>query len=589
MATADRPPGTFPAGREPVDISDTDQLIRFAARAQILLATSGEVGRTRSTQAGIARAAGVAPSNLSSALNKAMPTSLIQKLDVALAAVIPDAPRFGGLVGLATRLTGDEIVEVAIPPAWLEDLLSLPLELPSAVLLQSSALLSSLRVVEQETGYISATRAYDVSSLIRRLVQLGTLPYGGQSDEALVLLGRLSTMFFQSARPHLMQALRGPLGHKVWPIADFMTGRVAERSASSELPYWWRLQFQDMDDLRRLSVNPTHTLDIEAAASTPILWALEDTDWAMRAIWRRAESHETTHREVGAALASLWMRAQARRTSDEVLDRMERLLDQRIADSMRLDQSAQSELRWYRDVIHVFERERTKVIRSWPRHHSCVRLIGRASKHLGVPEQIADDLRVLLEHALLQSMTFYRHRAIDVIKASGWGRQVAPVLQRVLDDATAERWLRARCISALGGVAPPDPSTHFALLDAYHGSMTSYRRHPLHPQEDGVEVQAALFAIIDAFSMQSYSAVEEIRRSVERDLWDLFETEPALGDRATLLQRAALYFLLTMGESTGKTSLELPMRSSDPVVRQLAVSLSQRREDMDAHDPWRSL
>jgi hypothetical protein len=581
------------------DISDDDQLIRYAARAQL-----GVLGRRRVSAKSVAEAMNVAPPNLSSWLQGRQPLGreMIRRIDGAVVALEPGLIRTGGLVGLAARLKGREgpdsgSVSASIPPTWTAELLREPHFHGGSVgvLMQASALLSTFLAAGGEAAKREVRVRYrdDLQRVVNQLILFGAGPPTPQSVEALVLLGSIACHAFDDViQGSLETALRQtPFGFRVWrgitstvhAIRD-SKGRVPAR----DIKEWVRTQLRDCRELREISLYPARSLDLELAIAVPPDWSPVDDDWAGEVLRDRAEMsgpEGATVRERATAALGLWERALERDDKPARIAAERHLC--RLAAQFREEAEspetvAPTGLRWTADtLVHAIDSDQ-KVCNTWPDSaEPCLSAVLEVAAGLDVPEDIRQDTRFLFEQALLQNAGVYRRRAIDTLRAGGWGAEIAIGLRGVLRHPGAEPWFRCRALFALGFLQERDNGIENTLCEAYEQARAQLR--PTEPSRDLIsETHAALFALGDCFGvLEAEQAANRVRDRIDHSMHGLVSacTDP----RAFRIPRAATYLLAVTARPQDRSTLDSLDSHPDPVTQRVARWALDVRFDEDGN------
>jgi hypothetical protein len=579
------------------DIADDEQLIRYAARAQMaLLAQRGFTGKA------VAEAMRTAPSNLSSWRQGKLPIGrdTIRRIDGAVMALAPESVRTGGLVGLAARLKGHEGgsavgVSASIPPFWTGELLREPHFHTGSVgvLVQASALLSAFLAAGGDAAHRAVRRRYDqeLQRVVSQLILIGTAPPTPQSVEALILLGSICCQAFDDVVQNSLEyALRQtPFSFRVWRAITSVVHAIRGskvQGREQDIKEWVRNQLRDCLQLRRTSLYPARSLDLELAIAVPSSWSPLDDDWAGNVLRERAEMagpEGATVRERATAALGLWERALDRDGRTARTDAERHLLA--LAASFRKEASspdsvAPTGLRWTADtVVHAIDTGQ-RVGNTWPDSvEPCLWAVREIATGLDVPHDIRDDTRFLFEQALLQNAGVYRRRAIDALRAGGWGRQMAMALGQVLRHPGAEPWFRCRALFALGFLQERDNGIETALCEGFERARTAFLANE--PTRDLIsEVHAALFAVGDCFGVPgAESSATRVRERVDGSMCEL--ALACTDVRVSRIPRSAAYLVAVTARPSDRALLDRLTRHPDPVTGQVAAWALRARFEAD--------
>ncbi|MFI6318136.1 hypothetical protein ACIBG8_11485 [Nonomuraea sp. NPDC050556] len=494
-----------------VDISRPDELIRYAAAAQLI-----RLDEMNIPQNVVARATGIGTGNLSNCLNgsQTLTADKLEKLDQSIVALAPDMDYTGRLSSLGTRLRGLEgrIAPVAAtPPGWTWEMLQEISDRKFEVLIQSSALLSMFLAVDKEPGRVRLLRGRykdQLPDLVERLIHIGTAPPTPRNIDALVLVGSLAKYSFESTSKQLEEALlRLPIGFRVWRAITKlvqltpMDSRLAEKLR----PWIYILLVNFGEELRANSIYPGRSLDLELAIAVPRDWSPPGPDdWVKEFLLARAWNGEATIRERGTAAMGLWQRTfdgECRTPDrDEVEAELRRLIATFRQDGYRPD--AAGGLHWIAATLeHVLYRD-IPVCNEWPATSEPWRKVVADAADLlgrGVPKHLVQGTATLFEHALMQNAGVYRRQAIDTLVAGGLIEPVARALQYVLKQEKNEVWLRIRALFALGFLQHRDLNVAHILTDAFAEAYANLMSSHEPTRAQITEMHVVMFAIGDCF------------------------------------------------------------------------------------------
>lgn len=600
------------------DISDPDQLVRYAAAGQL-----AQLRRRRSdlSQAKIAHSAGLgtkredAGSVLSTALAGKFTVSQLVKLDEIIGALAPDLEHTGGLCSLDLRLAAEARDAIRgsmfahVPPSWSRAILKETSPSEPEVLIQASALLSAFQAAHKldRTGNRNATDVLDrhrpeLDLVVRRLILISLAPPAPKNTDAQIMLGTLASYAFEPMKQVLDHQLRtSPLGFRVWrAITKLVKLTPAHGEHANALRAWvWQL-ILDAEELRKTSLYAARSLDLELAITVPAAWSPPADDWVGKALLLRARNAEATLRERGTAALGLWERAIREERPDLV--NTEEHLRQLIAEfkgtETRPDIAAG--LRWVAVTLEDLIEKRMPVCNEWPAidepwfHH----VHDAASKldNADIPQHLRTGAKNLFLHMILQNAGVHRRQAIETVVSSGWSEPITEALGRLLKTEKEESWLRVRALFALGFLQRPDYSVERDLASACvhaHANLSMTAGKP--PRAYVTEMHTSLFAVGDCFGApDANERAATIRDSLSRILIDLATAE---GDRALILRRAvraAAYVLTVTAQPRQGEALDLSeellkrlKNHPDPVTSQLSQwALNFRFADDGTVRPW---
>src|SRR5215510_2342985 len=196
--------GVLRTPRHVTDIASDEQLIGYAAKAQVALLLTSSPEGTRISQTRLARIADKTAGNFTNELNNPrISEDFLRRLDVAVMTLGPNFDWPGGLLSFASRLRGVQDrrhLHATIPPTWTPDLAA---EVPRSdvgVLLQASAFLSTFLSAAGESQRIQQRYAAELQHATRRLVEIGVAPPTQHSIDAITLLGRIASFAFPITR-----------------------------------------------------------------------------------------------------------------------------------------------------------------------------------------------------------------------------------------------------------------------------------------------------------------------------------------------------------------------------------------------------
>jgi hypothetical protein len=589
-------------GQDVTDISAASQLISFAAAGQLaqLQRQIPDLSQAKIAKgAGLGSNARTAGAVLSRALNVGFTTRQLQGLDEIIGTLALEPDSTGSLSSLALRLSTERsgkierISTAAVPANWTSKILSDPVIDESGVIIQASALLSAFATADRistsdrDIESIRNRYQYEIQLLTRRLLVIATGPPAARNYDAQVMLGHLAGYAFELMRPHLDYELRhSPLGFRVWSaITSLVTIGPAMRDTAG-LVLWLRQIMRDAEDLRKSSLYPGSSQDLELAISVPAVWSLPHDDWASATLLSRARNSEATIEERGTAAMGLWERAIRDERPD--LENIARELGQLIHEFRNPETrpDARAGLRWIAATLELVIDRRVSVCNEWPdidepwlQH---VKKAANALDGLGLPAQLLRGTKSLFYHMTVQNAGVYRDQAIDTVITSGWSEPAARALSLLLSLEKGESWLRVRALYALGHLQRRDHQAEANLITACKNA-----RRNLGPDLDAhapplrshvSEMHASLFAVGDCFG--AVGAEERAKRAREGLRTILTELAGLEGASALILRRAATAasYLLTvtaqpregMQKDLSQELLEQLSRHPDPMTSRLS-------------------
>ena len=555
------------------DISDADQLLRYAAASQLEpLLRLGYAQERLAQGAGLAAEARNAGPKLTKALGQHLTARQLRGLDEIIAALTPDQTGTEGLSSLALRLSdrrpelsGDSGLAARVPPGWTRDVLTSPAGDEAGVLMQASALLSELMAagrMDMPGALTSVCGRYrqEVELLVKQLVLISVAPPASKNHDAQILLGMLASYAFSSVKGQLNDELRSsPMSFRVWRALTKPVMLSGNSAPDSALKAWiWRL-VRDAGSLRARSLYPGRSLDLELAIIIPPAWSAGGDDWASDALRARAWDAQATIRERGTAAMGLWQRAVRQGAADQEKTGKElrELITELKDPGARPDAAAG--LCWVAATLEHLMDKGEAVCNDWPEvSDPWFRHVTEAEEELnsaGIPDYLLAGTKNLFRHMILQNAGVYRRNALETLVTSGWSEPVARALGSLLAAEREESWLRARAVFALGILQQRDRQAENDLTDACERAYERLRQNE-GPDGKGLarahltELHAALFAAGDCFGVpgaEEYAA--SARERLRPVLDDIAGT--VRGARALALQgpaRAAAYMLIATAQ-----------------------------------------
>jgi hypothetical protein len=601
------------------DITNDDQLIKFAAKSQVNLLMAGP---RKYSQHAIAQLMGVSDPALADWLNKGMLDEVRRRLEAAIITLDPDLGRAGGLSAYVARLRGrrdGKNMPMLIAPVWTNDLLHERAERPVDVLLQASALLSAFLEADGAADLVCQQYDGQLRRVVEQLVLIGVSPPTPYSVEALILLGGIGRYAFKVVSSILERELHGPMGFRVWRVVTSIVhagGGASRRSTGAagrtehgpmeDWAGWIQLQLgRHSEALRKASLYPARSLELELAIAVPSEWSpYNGKDWAAEVLRSRARDEKATVRERGTAALGAWERALKHGTpAAQAGGRrfLENLITQ-VAEEHHLFHTIPGGRAWLTATIRQTLESGERVCNIWEGDHQgqpCLEAVHAVAQQLtspAVPAPILDAARFLFEHALLQNAGVYRRRAVDALRAGGLSGPVTDALGRLLDFGDIDVWLRCRALFAIGFLQERGANVQRILPDAYQQSMETL----LHGKEAGAvtrdmvsEVHAALFAIGDCFgALGARQEAQTVRATIDETLPALVkeceDPDPKWRGEEKLfpVARAAAYMLTVTAQPEDRDWLTSLIDYPDPVVGETARwALAKRFNDAGTLQP----
>lgn len=588
------------------DISKPDELIRYAARAQIDLVREAASQTTIAKAIGMANRAdtSTAGANLSHLLaSGTFSDARLQKLDEVIVALAPERDsHIGGLSSLAIclrGLTGRESLSDRVPANWAQEILRGPAGDEVGVLTQASALLSAFLAAEEIDKIDPRSRAVrgvrgrystEIAHVVEQLIILGYAPPTPRSVEALIMLGTLGAYAFEPIRDALEEALAQPLGFRVWRVITTLVMLSRRTGHTQALRTWVKSLLRDADPIREHSLYPGRSLDLELAIRVPPYWSPPMDDWAGAALLARANNPMATIQERGTAAMGLWQRAQEDPNRD--LNQVAAAIDMLIKEFETPHESPDiySGMRWVAATLKHAMAHDASVGNGWPQvDEPWMRHVNEAvdyiERHLTEP-RVLPGTKTLLRHSLLQSAAIYRRQAVEALVAGGWTGPVASALERFLELERDESWLRIRALFALGFLQHRDRGVQKSFAAACQLAYSNLRGTPTRAQI--AEMHSALFAVGDCFGAEGVPE-EDVRRtrdSIQNVLTGIVEEQLTIRESLFPVSRACAYLLTFTilprsngNEDLAEVLLKELCRHPDRTTRELSAWALKNRID----------
>jgi hypothetical protein len=597
----------MPGGRERIepevtDISSHEELVQYAVAAQLAwLERHGSWAASRVAKAAeLAKESKDAGSNLSGAIrNKRLTPDLLQRLDEVIATMAPELERTGGLCSFALRLPSerrastDRKLTAYIPPSWTSEFLGLERPGDFGSLAQAAGLLSAFQAARRIPGGQGVERVRmryeaELDKLVDRLVLISVAPPTARNIEAQIMLGSLASFAFGPIHEKLDAELRKqPLGFRVWRVVT----KTVKLSASEygapleELQPWVARLLRTAKEIRKASLYPGRSLDLELAITVPDRWVRPEDDWVAACLLDRAKDPDATIRERGTAAMGLWQRAVDTGPSGDKADKARQTLKELVSEFR--DEAARPDaatgIQWVATTLEYLMATQQPVCNEWPAEdQQWRRNVDVAAQELdrsGLPPHLLKGTKRLFEHILLQNAGVYRRQAIETVTTGGWNVPIARALGELLKIEEQESWLRIRALFALGFLQVMDDRAVEDLTQACRHAYENLLREPTRAQV--TEMHAALFAVGDCFGGEDQAArthAQAARESLGAILRGLTTcTNP---EKLHPAARAAAYMLTFTAQPREKhhdgdrdLSEELLMqlrKHEDPLTRRMA-------------------
>ena len=374
------------------------------------------------------------------------------------------------------------------------------------------------------------------------------------------MLGSLASFDFGRIHEKLDAELRKqPLGFRVWrAVTKTVKLSASEYSVpTDELRAWIARLLRHAKEIRKASLYPGRSLDLELAITVPADWVKPEEDWVADCLLDRAEDPDATIRERGTAAMGLWQRVVNDKgpSGAKVRQDLEKLVPKFRDEAARPD--AATGLQWVATTLEYLMATDKPVCNKWPAEdQEWRRNVEAAAQELdraGLPPHLLKGTKQLFEHILLQNAGVYRRQAIETVTTGGWTVPVARALGELLKIEEQESWLRIRALFALGFLQVRGTRAVEDLTQACRHAYENLLREPTRAQV--TEMHAALFAVGDCFGVESREAqapARTARDSLEGILRDLItRTEP---EELHPAARAAAYMLTFTAQTKEKKS-----------------------------------
>ena len=546
------------------DITDTEDLVRFAVAAQLGLVKAWHPSVSQNS---IERSAYLSTGALTKKLRgdktngyRRTPFSddELRQLDDAFVAV--KLEHAGGLSAMGVRLRGRgdtwANLDARVPPGWADEMLAHPSTRELGVMLQATALTARVRAAYRAKRPVNQHHEADIKRTVRQLVHIGSAPPTRRNVEALILLGTLAGYTFAQMQGVLRDELASPLGFRVWRAVTKSVLLAPKNNGATPAADVQHLenfvfdQLQKAEQLREISLYPGRSLDLELAIIVPRSWSEKnEINWVRKVLLDRATNEHATLRERGTAAFGLWQRAVTGDDPDreQVRGHLLKLIDE-FQHHAREDIA--EGLRWTAITLQRCLDDEMAVCNRWPDADApWFRVVMDAAASLerqAIPPEVRPGARKLFEHILLQNAGVYRRQAIETLIAAGLAKYVTPALTQVLEREQGEHWLRIRALFALGFMQCRDDQVARALADACN---RIYRRlnstAPAdYPPALITELHAALFAIGDCFGpREAADEARNVRNLISTMLRELVTEQKTLSDEMRPIARAIAYLL----------------------------------------------
>jgi hypothetical protein len=483
----------------------------------------------------------------------------LREVDEILIRRAPVLLRAGGLAPFHARLHG--VRSPDNPTAVISPLYAAPLLLEKpdeaiVVLLQASALLDRFQDDDHRQFGMSPDDRQALQTIVKGLILIGGLPPTPYSVDALLFLGSLSRFEFSEVSRLLEEALRSPLGFRMWRAITAIVAAVRDHKETDaklvrDVREWVKNQLDLCERLREYSLYPARSLDLELAIAVPAQWSNPDThDWAGDVLRTRARDKRATLRERGTAAFGLWERAI--RSKDEEWIEAARIELSHLTEAFLQEADERPGISWVANVLRENVHQKRAILTDWPDlEEPAQKLVAAAADQLtDVPARIRGATGKLVEHAVLKNAGVYRRRAIDTLRAGGFGVSAARALGAVLRrGAAAPSWLRVRVLFAIGFLQERGPDVQEALRSACTSAWNDLQK--VSPADGhrywvrAIELHAAIFAIGDCFGdPAAKNEAEAVRATIDDLLTSLIaEVKNDDAGHLTSIGRAIAYLV----------------------------------------------
>lgn len=329
-------------------------------------------------------------------------------------------------------------------------------------LAQAAGLLSAFQAARRIPGGQGVERVRmrseaALDKLVDRLVLISVAPPTARNIEAQIMLGSLASFAFGPIHEKLDAELRKqPLGFRVWrAVTKTVKLSASEYGApTEELQAWVARLLRNAKEIRKASLYPGRSLDLELAITVPDRWVRPEDDWVAACLLDRAKDPDATIRERGTAAVGLWQRAvdDTGPCGAKVRQALKELVPDFRDEAARPD--AATGIQWLATTLEHLMATQQPVCNQWPAEdQEWRRSVDAAARELdrsGLPPHLLKGTKRLFEHILLQNAGVYRRQAIETVTTGGWAVPVARALGELLKIEEQESWLRIQALFALG-------------------------------------------------------------------------------------------------------------------------------------------
>jgi hypothetical protein len=554
------------------DISAVEDLIRYVVAAQLSRLDALDI-----SQATVAKIMSISPQNLSHMLagRQKFPIPTLHYLDKGSVALAPQLDHTAAVAQFGVRmrdLIDRESLVALVPPSYFIGT-SARSEDELHVMAQAADILDKFMTVEKASRSIAGIRnhyARQIKEIAERLILISGAPPTPRNVEAQILLGSLAKYAFDIIIDQLEDSLRhSPLGFRVWrALTKMVLLSQAEqdgnaRQLGAQLQPRLASLLAEANEMRKNSLYPGRSLDLELATAVPLRWLRPNTS-VTRVLSQRAMSQAATLRERATAAHGLWQRAMhaGRVDHPDEARRMSGLIAH-FRDAQQERPDIANGLEWAATTLDYVFQQRVAVCNDWHTvkvdqpWFDAVQDSARLLDQEDIPSWVRSGTRKLFEHILLQNAGVERRKAIDTVAAGGYVEPVARALSRVLRDSRAESWLRIRAIFALGFLQHRSATTVRSLTSACREACQAVLSADDPTTSLINELHTALFAIGDGFgAVGAEDDARIVRDTLSKELQRLVDNQRLQDQRMYPVARALVYLLTFTAQPRGRSDQE---------------------------------